>query len=342
MTNNTTIKFLAVATLSLSALGTAAVLPTTHADAASITQKSGNESVGKIEAITNTFKTFDTAENFLVGELPKILKGQSYDGHVFPAAQTGYNVSATIDYDALTSKSQAQNLANKVVQAADAAIAAEAKADTAKPAEPNKPADNTVTPAEPNKPADNVVTPAEPNKPADNTVTPAEPNKPADNVVTPAEPNKPADNTVTPADTTKPAEDTAKPAEQTKPVDGSTQADTTKPATDLVKPDKPGEQPAKPTEKDAKLGDKSEKSTKDANKLKDDEVLKVEKDQAQATKADAKDAAKAEKADGKSVNGGESTLPKTAATSSSIANLFMGVIAIMGAAIVGLRKKLFR
>ena len=329
MTNNTTIKFLAVATLSLSALGTAAALPTTHADAASITQKSGNESVGKIEAITNTFKTFDTAENFLVGELPKILKGQSYDGHVFPAAQTGYNVSATIDYDALTSKSQAQNLANKVVQAADAAIAAEAKADTAKPAEPNKPADNTVTPAEPNKPADNVVTPAEPNKPADNTVTPAEPNKPADNTVTPTEPNKPS-------------EDAAKPSEPTKPVDGSVQADTTKPATDLVKPDKPGEQPAKPTEKDAKLGDKSEKSTKDANKLKDGEVLKVEKDQAQATKADAKDAAKAEKADSKSVNGGESTLPKTAATSSSIANLFMGVIAIMGAAIVGLRKKLFR
>ena len=329
MTNNTTIKFLAVATLSLSALGTAAVLPTTHADAASITQKSGNESVGKIEAITNTFKTFDTAENFLVGELPKILKGQSYDGHVFPAAQTGYNVSATIDYDALTSKSQAQNLANKVVQAADVAIAAEAKADTAKPAEPNKPADNTVTPAEPNKPADNVVTPAEPNKPADNTVTPAEPNKPADNTVTPTEPNKPS-------------EDAAKPSEPTKPVDGSVQADTTKPATDLVKPDKPGEQPAKPTEKDAKLGDKSEKATKDANKLKDGEVLKVEKDQAQATKADAKDAAKSEKADGKSVNGGESTLPKTAATSSSIANLFMGVIAIMGAAIVGLRKKLFR
>ena len=307
MTNNTTIKFLAVATLSLSALGTAAVLPASHADAASVTQKSGNES----------------AENFAFGELPKILDNYSYKTHVGPAPTTGYRVLATIDYGAITSKAEAQNAANKVVQSADAAIAAEAKADTAKPAEPNKPADNTVTPAEPNKPADNVVTPAEPNKPADNTVTPEKPNKPAD-------------------DTAKPAEDTAKPAEQTKPVDGSTQADTTKPATDLVKPDKPGEQPAKPTEKDAKLGDKSEKATKDANKLKDGEVLKVEKDQAQATKSDAKDAAKAEKADGKSVNGGESTLPKTAATSSSIANLFMGVIAIMGAAIVGLRKKLFR
>ena len=336
MTNNTTIKFLAVATLSLSALGTAAVLPASHADAASITQKSGNESFGKIEAVTNTFKTFDSAENFAFGELPKILKGHSYDSHVYPAAKTGYNVMATIDYGQVNSKESVNKVANKLVQAADAAIAAETKADTAKPAEPNKPADNTVTPAEPNKPADNVVTPAEPNKPADNTVTPTEPNKPAEDTA------KPADNTVTPAEPNKPAEDTAKPAEQTKPVDGSTQADTTKPATDLVKPDKPSEQPAKPTEKDAKLGDKSEKATKDANKLKDGEVLKVEKDQAQATKADAKDAAKAEKADSKSVNGGESTLPKTAATSSSIANLFMGVIAIVSAAIVGLRKKLFR
>ena len=336
MTNNTTIKFLAVATLSLSALGTAAVLPASHADAASITQKSGNESFGKYEAVTNPFKTFESAENFAFGELPKILDNYSYKAHVGPAPTTGYRVSATIDYGQITSKAEAQNAANKVVQAADAAIAAEAKADTAKPAEPNKPADNTVTPAEPNKPADNAVTPAEPNKPADNTVTPAEPNKPAEDTA------KPADNAVTPADTAKPAEDTAKPAEQTKPVDGSAQADTTKPATDLVKPDKPGEQPAKPTEKDAKLGDKSEKATKDANKLKDGEVLKVEKDQAQATKADAKDAAKAEKAYGKSVNGGESTLPKTAATSSSIANLFMGVITIMGAAMVGLRKKLFR
>ena len=258
MTNNTTIKFLAVATLSLSALGTAAVLPASHADAASITQKSGNESFGKIEAVTNTFKTFDSAENFAFGELPKILKGHSYDSHVFPAAKTGYNVMATIDYGEVNSKESVNKVANKLVQAADAAIAAEAKADTAKPAEPNKPADNTVTPAEPNKPADNTVTPAEPNKPADNTVTPAEPNKPADNTVTPTEPNKPS-------------EDVAKPSEPTKPVDGSVQADTTKPATDLVKPDKPGEQPAKPTEKptdkliDKKEIAKTEKSNKGTN-----------------------------------------------------------------------------
>ena len=143
-----TIKVLAASTVAITSIGVTSVLTSADAFASSITQKSGNESVGKIEAITNTFKTFDTAENFAFGEVPKILKGQSYKTHVFPAAQTGYNVSATIDYDALTSKSQAQNLANKVVQAADAAIAAEAKADTAKPA------DNTVTPAEPNKPAD--------------------------------------------------------------------------------------------------------------------------------------------------------------------------------------------
>ena len=239
MTNKTTIKFLAVATLSLSALGTAAVLPASHADAASITQKSGNESVGKIEAITNTFKTFDTAENFAFGEVPKILKGQSYKTHVFPAAQTGYNVSATIDYDALTSKSQAQNLANKVVQAADAAIAAEAIADTAKPA------DNTVTPAEPNKPADKPT-----DKPTDKPAV-----KPADKPT-----DKPA---VNPTD--KPAVNpTDKPA--VNPTDKPTVNPTDKPAVNPT--DKPTVNPTdKPTDKliDKKEIAKTEKINKDTN-----------------------------------------------------------------------------
>ena len=245
MTNNTTIKFLAVATLSLSALGTAAVLPASHADAASITQTSGNESFGKIEAITNTFKTFDSAENFAFGELPKILKGHSYDSHVFPAAKTGYNVSATIDYGEVNSKASVDKVANKLVQAADAAIAAEAKADTAKPAEPNKPADNVVTPAEPNKPADNTVTPADTAKPAEQT--------------------KPVDGSAQ-ADTTKPATDLVKPdklgEQPAKPTEKPTDKPTDKPA------DKPTDKLAdKPTDKliDKKEIAKTEKINKDTN-----------------------------------------------------------------------------
>lgn len=249
MTNNTTIKFLAVATLSLSALGTAAVLPASHADAASITQTSGNESFGKIEAITNTFKTFDSAENFAFGELPKILKGHSYDSHVFPAAKTGYNVSATIDYGEVNSKASVDKVANKLVQAADAAIAAEAKADTAKPAEPNKPADNVVTPAEPNKPADNTVTPADTAKPAEQT--------------------KPVDGSAQ-ADTTKPATDLVKPdklgEQPAKPTEKPTDKPTDKPAdkpTDKLA-DKPTD---KPTDKliDKKEIAKTEKINKDTN-----------------------------------------------------------------------------
>ena len=129
------IKVLAVTTLALSAFGTASALPTSNVEAASVTQTSGNESVGKYEAVTNPFKTFESAENFAFGEIPKILDNYSYKTHVAPAPTNGYRVLATIDYGGITSKAEAQNAANKVVQASDAAIAAEAKADTDKPAE---------------------------------------------------------------------------------------------------------------------------------------------------------------------------------------------------------------
>ena len=126
------IKVLAVTTLALSAFGTASALPTSNVEAASVTQTSGNESVGKYEAVTNPFKTFESAENFAFGEIPKILDNYSYKTHVAPAPTNGYRVLATIDYGGITSKAEAQNAANKVVQASDAAIAAEAKADTDK------------------------------------------------------------------------------------------------------------------------------------------------------------------------------------------------------------------
>ena len=151
------IKVLAVTTLALSAFGTASALPTSNVEAASVTQTSGNESVGKYEAVTNPFKTFESAENFAFGEIPKILDNYSYKTHVAPAPTNGYRVLATIDYGEITSKAEAQNAANKVVQASDAAIAAEAKADTDKPAEDTaKPTDKpTDKPAD--KPTDKLI-----------------------------------------------------------------------------------------------------------------------------------------------------------------------------------------
>ena len=167
------IKVLAVTTLALSAFGTASALPTSNVEAASVTQTSGNESVGKYEAVTNPFKTFESAENFAFGEIPKILDNYSYKTHVAPAPTNGYRVLATIDYGEITSKAEAQNAANKVVQASDAAIAAEAKADTDKPAEDTaKPTDKPT-----DKPADKPT-----DKPADKpTDKPAD--KPTDKLI---------------------------------------------------------------------------------------------------------------------------------------------------------------
>ena len=180
------IKVLAVTTLALSAFGTASALPTSNVEAASVTQTSGNESVGKYEAVTNPFKTFESAENFAFGEIPKILDNYSYKTHVAPAPTNGYRVLATIDYGEITSKAEAQNAANKVVQASDAAIAAEAKADTDKPAEDTaKPTDKPT-----DKPAEDTAKPSEPAKPAEDTAKPTDKptDKPADKPT-----DKPAD-----------------------------------------------------------------------------------------------------------------------------------------------------
>ena len=58
---------------------------------------------------------------------------------------------------------------------------------------------------------------------------------------------------------------------------------------------------------DKDLGDKSEKWTRDANKLKEGEVLKVEKGDVEAPKAEEK------KEDAKAPAAGQKTLPKTSA-----------------------------
>ena len=63
------IKLLAVSTLAITTLGTVATIPSTNIFAASITQKSGDENRGKIEAISNVFDTYEAAEKFAFGEL---------------------------------------------------------------------------------------------------------------------------------------------------------------------------------------------------------------------------------------------------------------------------------
>ena len=116
------IKLLAVSTLAITTLGAAVTIPSTNVFAASITKKSGDENRGKIEAISNAFATYEAAEKFAFGELEKILAGQSYKNSVVPTNPSGYVAIATIDYDEMTTKAEAEVLANRVIAAADVAI----------------------------------------------------------------------------------------------------------------------------------------------------------------------------------------------------------------------------
>ncbi|MDG3119896.1 LPXTG cell wall anchor domain-containing protein [Streptococcus suis] len=174
MTKNFTTKaakVLTIATLSAGTLIGAVALDTTTVSASSVSQISGDELKGKIQAVTNSFPTFESAQAFVTGQMSQMLFGESYRAVVIPENSL-YIVEVTIDYDALTSKDQAIALANQVVAAADSAIGGAAPAT---PAEPETP----VTPEEPTTPTEPVV-PEEP-------TTPIEPETP----VTSVEPTTP-------------------------------------------------------------------------------------------------------------------------------------------------------
>ena len=288
MTNNKTIKLIAASAIAISVLGANAALPTSNVFASSITQKSGDETKGKIEATTNAFSTYEAAEKFAFGELEKILAGQSYKNSVVPTNPNGYVAIATIDYDEMTTKAEAEALAKKVVDAADAAIAAEKPAPQPQPQpqpEPEKPQPQPQPQPEPEKPG--TENPAQPEKPQ------PQPEKPG--TENPAKPEKPAEPGK-PAQPEKPSQDAQKPSQDTQ----------------------------KPGDKDVQALDKSEQKTKDANKLKAGENLKVDKSEAEAKSVDK-----------------EETLPKTAATTSSVANTLAGVVAIAMATFIAIRKKMF-
>ncbi|HEL2085388.1 TPA: LPXTG cell wall anchor domain-containing protein [Streptococcus suis] len=177
MTKNFTTKaakVLTIATLSAGTLIGAVALDTTTVSASSVSQISGDELKGKIQAVTNSFPTFESAQAFVTGQMSQMLFGESYRAVVIPENSL-YIVEVTIDYDTLTSKDQAIALANQVVAAADSAIGGAAPAT---PAEPETPvtSEEPTTPVEPETP----VTPVEP-------TTPTEPETP----VTSVEPTTP-------------------------------------------------------------------------------------------------------------------------------------------------------
>ncbi|HEL2150790.1 TPA: LPXTG cell wall anchor domain-containing protein [Streptococcus suis] len=230
MTKNFTTKaakVLTIATLSAGTLIGAIALDTTTVSASSVSQISGDETKGKIQAVTNLFPTFESARAFVNGQMSQMLFGESYRAVVIPE-NSAYIVEITINYDALTSKDQAIALANQVVAAADVAIGGTAPVTPAEPETPVVPEEPTI-PVEPETP----VTPEEPTVPTE-PVTPVEPTTPTE-PVTPDEPTTPTEpeTPVTPVEPTAPTEPETPvtPTEPTTPTEPETPVTPTEPTT---------------------------------------------------------------------------------------------------------------
>ncbi|MDW8745666.1 LPXTG cell wall anchor domain-containing protein [Streptococcus suis] len=248
MTKNFTTKaakVLTIATLSAGTLIGAIALDTTTVSASSVSQISGDETKGKIQAVTNLFPTFESAQAFVNGQMSQMLFGESYRAVVIPENSL-YIVEVTIDYDALTSKEQAIALANQVVAAADSAIGGTAPVIPAEPETPVVP-EEPITPVEPETPAvpEEPTTPTEPETP----VTPVEPTTPTEPEapVTPVKPTTPTEpeTPVTPEEPTTPAE----PETPVTPVEPTTPTESETPVTpeELTTPAEP-ETPVTPVE----------------------------------------------------------------------------------------------
>ena len=216
---NKSIKFLAASAIALTSIGATSVLTSPEAFASSVTQKSGDENKGVITAVTNPFKTFEDAERVLENTLKPMLNGvASYQGEILPVDPTnpnkGHDITINISYGGDQKKADAEALANKVVSAADTAIAG-AQPAAEKPAE--KPADKPAEAPAAEKPAEKPAETPSVEKPAD---------KPADKKDDATKPADKKDDATKPADkkddATKPADkkDDAKVAD-TKKVDAA-------------------------------------------------------------------------------------------------------------------------
>ena len=162
---NKSIKFLAASAIALTSIGATTVLTSPEAFASSVTHTGRDAQRGEFEIVTNPFKTYDEAVSFSKTTLEKLLEGQSYRSSVLPSEplnpKSGYEIITNLRYHTDTvSKADAETLANKLVSAADTAIAgtqpaAEKPAETPeaeKPAE--KPADKPAETPSAEKPAD--------------------------------------------------------------------------------------------------------------------------------------------------------------------------------------------
>ena len=179
---NKSIKFLAASAIALTSIGATTVLTSPEAFASSVTHTGQDAQRGEFEIVTNPFKTYDEAVSFSKTTLEKLLEGQSYRSSVLPSEplnpKSGYEIITNLHYHTDTvSKADAETLANKLVSAADTAIAGTQPA-AEKPAETpaaEKPVEKPVE-----KPADKPAETPAAEKPAETPSAEKPADKPAD------------------------------------------------------------------------------------------------------------------------------------------------------------------
>lgn len=182
---NKSIKLLALSTAVCTAIGATSVLTSVDAFASSITQESGNDTRGKLEIVTNPFKTFEDAKDFLDNTLKSILTGQAYRTSIvpsdFPNIEKGYVLITVLSYNSETfSKSEAEVLANKLIAVADTTITGNNLSGTIKPKEESNVPSGTIKPKEEGNVPSGVINPKEEGNTQSGTIKPKEEgNKPS-------------------------------------------------------------------------------------------------------------------------------------------------------------------
>ena len=218
------IKLLALSTAVCTAIGATSVLTSVDAFASSITQESGNDTRGELEIVTNPFKTFEDAKDFVDNTLESLLNNSSYQTSIvpldFPNIEKGYVLITVLSYNSETfSKSEAEALANKLIAVADVTITGNNLSGTIKPKEESNIPSGTIKPKEESnvpsgtiKPKEEGNTPSGTIKPKKEGNVPSGTIKPKEEGNTPSGAIKPKEEGNTPSGTIKPTEKGNKPS----------------------------------------------------------------------------------------------------------------------------------
>ena len=216
------IKLLALSTAVCTAIGATSVLTSVDAFASSITQESGNDTRGELEIVTNPFKTFEDAKDFVDNTLESLLNNSSYQTSIvpldFPNIEKGYVLITVLSYNSETfSKSEAEALANKLIAVADVTITGNNLSGTIKPKEESNIPSGTIKPKEESNVPSGTI------KPKEEGNTPSGTIKPKEEGNTPSGTIKPTEEGSIPSGTIKPKEEGNTPSGTIKPKEGQCQ-----------------------------------------------------------------------------------------------------------------------